>query len=148
MLAAFFLMVVLATLAYAQQPRTLDAEVERLMASRYQGLVQALAACDANVARQSWHTRQANQEAKKFESDLAKLDIFSDRNRKYVEITSEGNFVFFADGKEIGRLTLRPDEMSFSGNADESARVFFDVVISEYQRRVKELERQLEEKAP
>lgn len=71
---ALFLIVVLTTLAHAQQPRTLDAEVERLMASRYQGLVQALAACDANVARQSWHTKKAQKRMKELEAKLDKLD--------------------------------------------------------------------------
>ena len=57
------------------------------------------------------------------------------------------------DGQEVGRLDFNGDTMKFSGNADESAQVFFDWIAEafasrllqerkrEYQRCVKLVER-------
>jgi hypothetical protein len=57
------------------------------------------------------------------------------------------------NGQEVGRLDFNGDTMKFSGNADESARVFFDWIAEsfasrllqerkkEYQRCVKLVER-------
>lgn len=57
------------------------------------------------------------------------------------------------DGQEVGRLDFNGDTMKFIGNADESARVFFDWIAEsfasrllqerkrEYQRCVKLVER-------
>ena len=57
------------------------------------------------------------------------------------------------DGQEVGKLDFNGDTMKFSGNADESAKVFFDWIAEsfasrllqerkrEYQRCVKLVER-------
>ena len=39
--------------------------------------------------------------------------------------------VFQYDGKEVGRLSLK-SPMHFEGDADESARLFFDLMIVRY----------------
>ena len=37
-----------------------------------------------------------------------------------------------ADGKEVGQLDFNGDTMKFSGNAEESAQVFFDWIAESY----------------
>jgi hypothetical protein len=39
------------------------------------------------------------------------------------------NFCFAEGDKEVGRLFLEEDHLKFEGNADESAKVFFDEVL-------------------
>lgn len=39
---------------------------------------------------------------------------------------------FFNDSKEVGRLDFSKEPITFNGNADEAARLFFDNVIKRY----------------
>ena len=40
------------------------------------------------------------------------------------------------DGQQVGRLDFNGDTMKFSGNADESARVFFDWIAKSFSSRL------------
>ena len=54
----------------------------------------------------------------------------SEKNR----MTREPFTVSFADndGKEVGKLIMHKGEISFEGNAKESARIFFEILIRDY----------------
>ena len=54
---------------------------------------------------------------------------------------------FYADGKVVGSLDLGVDPITFTGNADEAAIVFFDSFIRLYDQRYKELQEQVAELA-
>jgi hypothetical protein len=41
-----------------------------------------------------------------------------------------------ADGKEVGQLDFNGDTMKFSGNAEESAQVFFDWIAESFESRL------------
>ena len=51
---------------------------------------------------------------------------------------------FNADGKVVGSLDLGVDPITFTGNADEAAIVFFDSFIRLYDQRYKELQEQVD----
>ena len=51
---------------------------------------------------------------------------------------------FNADGKVVGSLDLGVDPITFTGNADEAAIVFFDSFIRLYDERYKELQAQVD----
>jgi hypothetical protein len=55
------------------------------------------------------------------------------------DIKPDHVFVFFGpDQKEMGRLDFNGDTMAFEGNAEESARMFFDLVAAQFKRRLDE----------
>lgn len=48
------------------------------------------------------------------------------------------NFCFFSDCKEIGRLDFSGPSMVFTGDADASAKQFFDYVAGYFRQRLQE----------
>jgi len=48
------------------------------------------------------------------------------------------NIVFAKDGKQIGELDFNGDKMVFRGEADESAKVFFDWVAQYFAQRLQD----------
>lgn len=58
----------------------------------------------------------------------------TDNNTFYLSPTLRAyNVTFQLEGKEVGRLSWDDGTMKFEGNADESAKIFFDVVIKNCQ---------------
>ena len=77
------------------------------------------------------------------------LEAVSDLNM-YVKYTTQVkpdyNISFQQEGKNIGKLDFNGDEMKFIGEADESAKVFFDWLANSFSGRLKE-EREKEREA-
>jgi hypothetical protein len=48
------------------------------------------------------------------------------------------NITFHGEGGEIGRLDFNGPEMVFTGNAEESAKVFFDWIAKSFAGRLAE----------
>ena len=48
------------------------------------------------------------------------------------------NITFHRDGKQIGALDFNGPEMVFTGDADESAKVFFDFIANAFKARLEQ----------
>ena len=48
------------------------------------------------------------------------------------------NMTFHRDGKQIGQLDFNGPEMTFTGDADESAKVFFDFIARSFKARLEQ----------
>ena len=48
------------------------------------------------------------------------------------------NMTFHNDGKQIGVLDFNGPEMTFSGDADESAKLFFDLIANAFKARLEQ----------
>jgi hypothetical protein len=68
-----------------------------------------------------------------------------DKTLSIGNIKTNYNMTFHRDGKEIGVLDFNGPEMVFSGDMDESAKVFFDWIAKYFEGRLKE-EREAERK--
>lgn len=48
------------------------------------------------------------------------------------------NMTFHRDGKQIGVLDFNGPEMTFTGDADESAKLFFDLIARSFKERLEQ----------
>lgn len=48
------------------------------------------------------------------------------------------NITYYRDGKQIGVLDFNGPEMVFTGDADESAKVFFDIIARSFKARLEQ----------
>ena len=48
------------------------------------------------------------------------------------------NMTFHRDGKQIGELDFNGPEMTFTGDADESAKLFFDLIARSFKERLEQ----------
>jgi hypothetical protein len=62
------------------------------------------------------------------------------------ELSTDYNVEFHIDGRRIGRLDFNGGVMVFEGDAEESAKVFFDALAEKFADRLKE-EREKEREA-
>lgn len=53
----------------------------------------------------------------------------SDNTLRFHQTPTPFSLSFSDDGKEVGRLEVKDGELTFSGNANKSAKVFFDAFI-------------------
>jgi hypothetical protein len=84
------------------------------------------------IQPQNW--RIGGEEMNCFEKkwDAAEYQFSGDIKPSY-------SFIFFGpDQKEVGRLDFNDPAMTFEGNAEESARVFFNMVAVHFKRRLEE----------
>ena len=51
--------------------------------------------------------------------------------------TNELNIIFLNNDREIGRLLFKDNKMIFKGNADKSAKAFFDYLKDYFDKYVK-----------
>ena len=55
-----------------------------------------------------------------------------------LEMKPNYNMTFNRDGKQIGELNFNGPEMVFTGDADESAKVFFDWIAKSFKARLEQ----------
>lgn len=48
------------------------------------------------------------------------------------------NMTFHSDGKQVGALDFNGPEMTFTGDADESAKIFFDLIARSFKERLEQ----------
>jgi hypothetical protein len=77
-------------------------------------------------------------------------DLVAETNTKSLSLTEyalrDYNVEFHIDGRRIGRLDFNSGVMVFEGDAEESAKVFFDALAEKFADRLKE-EREKEREA-
>jgi hypothetical protein len=56
----------------------------------------------------------------------------------FTEMKPNYNMTFNRDGKQIGVLDFNGPEMTFTGDADESAKVFFDFIAGSFKARLEQ----------
>lgn len=81
-------------------------------------------------------------------SEKIDLDKFTMKDCKFAirDIKPNYNVTFHRDGKQIGALDFNGPEMTFTGDAEQSAKVFFDWIAESFKSRL-EQERAAEREA-
>lgn len=54
---------------------------------------------------------------------------------KFAQPAEPTTFAFYDYSKEVGRITIKDGRMSFTGEVDESAKVFFDYLCNHFPQR-------------
>ena len=74
-----------------------------------------------------------NNSLKQEEGNMKDTNLVS--QNKFIDsdvYTPPNAIVFDNENKEVGRLEFTKDGMKFTGNADESAKIFFDLFLKGY----------------
>jgi hypothetical protein len=88
------------------------------------------------------------EEQNKGEESMKEITEITDypMNITEYELSTDYNVEFHIDGRRIGRLDFNSGVMVFEGDAEESAKVFFDALAEKFADRLKE-EREKEREA-